>query len=156
MKLILTLMMGFMSLIISSQTFVSTSPENKNVVLEEFTGIYCTFCPDGHLIAQTLHDANPSDVFLINIHTGGYSNPNGPSDPDFNTLFGGAIGIALTYGVAFIANRVLAGNNFLSVEMSGTVVLYAVIVSFCVGIIFGLYPARNASKLQPVDALRSD
>ncbi|MFT5832041.1 MAG: putative ABC transport system permease protein [Candidatus Paceibacteria bacterium] len=72
------------------------------------------------------------------------------------TLFGGAIGIAITYGVAFVANRVLAENNFLSVEMSGTVVLYAVIVSFCVGIIFGLYPARNASRLQPVDALRSD
>jgi putative ABC transport system permease protein len=72
------------------------------------------------------------------------------------TLLGGAIGIALTYGVAYIANRVLADNAFLSVELSGTVVLYAVIVSFCVGIIFGLYPARNASKLQPVDALRSD
>jgi putative ABC transport system permease protein len=72
------------------------------------------------------------------------------------TLLGGAIGIALTYGVAFVANRVLADNNFLSVEMSGTVVLYAVVVSFCVGIIFGLYPARNASRLQPVDALRND
>ncbi len=68
------------------QTFVSTTPENKNVILEEFTGIYCTYCPDGHLIAQNLHDANPNDVFLINIHTGGYSNPNGPSDPDFNCL----------------------------------------------------------------------
>lgn len=72
------------------------------------------------------------------------------------TLFGGAIGIAITYGMAFVANIVLADNNFLSVEMSGTVVMYAVIVSFCVGIIFGLYPAKNASKLQPVDALRSD
>lgn len=72
------------------------------------------------------------------------------------TLLGGAIGIALTYGVAYIANRVLADNDFLSISMSGTVVLYAVIVSFCVGIIFGLYPARNASRLQPVDALRSD
>lgn len=72
------------------------------------------------------------------------------------TLFGGAIGIAITYGVAFIANKVLAENAFLSIEMSGTVVLYAVVVSFCVGIIFGLYPARNAARLQPVDALRSD
>ena len=72
------------------------------------------------------------------------------------TLLGGAIGILLTYGVAFVANRVLAGNDFLSVEMSGMVVFYAVLVSFCVGIVFGLYPARNASKLQPVDALRSD
>ena len=73
------------------QTFVSTTPENKNVILEEFTGIYCTYCPDGHLIAQNLHNANPNDVFLINIHTGGYSNPNGLNDPDFNCLYGAAI-----------------------------------------------------------------
>ena len=73
------------------QTFVSTTPENKNVILEEFTGIYCTYCPDGHLIAQNLHDANPNDVFLINIHTGGYSTPNSPNDPDFNCSYGSAI-----------------------------------------------------------------
>ena len=73
------------------QTFVSTTPENKNVILEEFTGIYCTYCPDGHLIAQNLHDANPNDVFLINIHTGGYSTPNSSNDPDFNCSYGSAI-----------------------------------------------------------------
>jgi len=83
--------MGLLSLIATSQTFVSTTPENKNVILEEFTGIYCTYCPDGHLIAQGLHDANPNDVFLINIHTGGYSNPNGPNDPDFNCPYGSTI-----------------------------------------------------------------
>ena len=81
----------FCSLKTQAQTFVSTTPENRNVILEEFTGIYCTFCPDGHLIAQGLHDANPNDVFLINIHTGGYSNPNGPNDPDFNCPYGSAI-----------------------------------------------------------------
>ena len=81
----------FWSVKAQAQTFVSTTPENKNVILEEFTGIYCTFCPDGHLIAQGLHDANPNDVFLINIHTGGYANPNGPNDPDFNCLYGAAI-----------------------------------------------------------------
>jgi len=91
MKFIITLMMGFLSFIATSQTFVSTTPENRNVVLEEFTGIYCQFCPDGHLIAQGLHNANPTDIFLINIHTGGYADPNNPNDPDFNTLFGSAI-----------------------------------------------------------------
>ncbi len=63
---------------INAQTFVSTQPENKNVILEEFTGISCVYCPDGHRIAQDLHNANPNDVFLINIHTGGYANPQGP------------------------------------------------------------------------------
>ena len=94
MKNLLTIALALVTTISFAQTFVSTTPENKNVVLEEFTGIYCGFCPDGHVIGQGLHDANPNDVFLINIHTGGYSNPNGPSDPDFNCLYGAAIGSA--------------------------------------------------------------
>ena len=69
---------------------VSTTGENKNVVLEEFTGIYCTYCPDGHKRAQQLADANPGNVVLINIHEGGYAAPSG-SDPDFRTSFGSAI-----------------------------------------------------------------
>ncbi len=94
MKNLLTIALALVTTFAFAQTFVSTTPENKNVVLEEFTGIYCGFCPDGHVIGQGLHDANPNDVFLINIHTGGYSNPNGPSDPDFNTIYGAAIGTA--------------------------------------------------------------
>ncbi len=73
-----------------AQTFVSTSPENRNAVLEEFTGIYCTFCPDGHLRAQQLYDANPGDVVLVNVHVGSYANPSG-NDPDFRTSFGTAL-----------------------------------------------------------------
>ena len=73
-----------------AQNFVSTTPENKNVILEEFTGIHCGYCPDGHLMAQNFHDANPGDVVLINIHTGSYANPS-PGEPDFRTPFGAAI-----------------------------------------------------------------
>lgn len=72
------------------QTIVSTSPENKNVVLEEFTGIYCVYCPDGHAIAQAIKDANPDRISLINIHTGGFANPSG-NHPDFRTDYGAPI-----------------------------------------------------------------
>ena len=88
MKKLLTIALGLVTTISFAQTFVSTSPENQKVVLEEFTGIYCGYCPDGHVIGQGLHDASPNEVFLINIHTGGYSNPNGPADPDFNSPYG--------------------------------------------------------------------
>lgn len=73
-----------------AQTIVGTTTESKNVVLEEFTGIHCTYCPDGHAIAQSIQDANPDDVFLINIHTGGYAVPSS-GEPDFRTDFGDAI-----------------------------------------------------------------
>ena len=73
-----------------AQTIVSTNPENKKVILEEFTGIYCVYCPQGHAIAQAIKDANPGNVFLINIHQGSYAAPSG-NDPDFRTQWGNAI-----------------------------------------------------------------
>ena len=86
MKKLLIFLISF-PLIGFSQIFVSTTAENKNIILEVFTGISCGNCPSGHQIAQQLHDANPNDVFLINIHTGQFANPMGPGT-DFNTVFG--------------------------------------------------------------------
>ena len=50
------------------QAIVTTTVENKKVILEEFTGIYCVYCPQGHAIAQAIQDNNPGEAFLINIH----------------------------------------------------------------------------------------
>ena len=65
--LLLCTLAFFMGIHVNAQTIVSTSPANKNVVLEEFTGIYCTYCPDGHKIAQQIKDANASRVVLVNV-----------------------------------------------------------------------------------------
>ncbi|MDI9310976.1 MAG: Omp28-related outer membrane protein [Limnohabitans sp.] len=74
----------------NAQTIVSTAPQNKKVILEEFTGIHCGFCPQGHTVAKGIQDANPGKVFLINVHAGGYATPNA-GEPDFRTSFGTAI-----------------------------------------------------------------
>lgn len=66
------------------ETFVSTVPSNKNVVLEEYTGVNCTYCPDGHRIVNQIVDQHPGRVFPINIHTGGYA-------ARYNTSFGTAL-----------------------------------------------------------------
>jgi hypothetical protein len=74
---------GFMH----AQTLVGTTPTNKNVVLEEFTGIHCQYCPDGHARAQQIFNENPGRVVLVNLHQGSYATPSG-SDPDYRTIYG--------------------------------------------------------------------
>ncbi len=71
----------------SAQTIVSTTPQNKKVVLEEFTGIHCVYCPQGHAIANGIKTADPNNAFIINVHVGGYATP-GSGEPDFRTSFG--------------------------------------------------------------------
>ena len=88
-KLIFTFLATFALFALFAQNIVGTDPENKNVILEEFTGIHCTYCPQGHQIAQGIQNANPG-VVLINIHTGGYATPSG-GEPDFRTPWGAAI-----------------------------------------------------------------
>lgn len=53
--------------------FVSTEPSNKNVIIEEITGINCGACPNGHRIVRELEEANPGRIFGINIHQGSYA-----------------------------------------------------------------------------------
>lgn len=68
----------------SQQTPVSQTVQNKNAVLEELTGINCTYCPDGHKRANALAAANPGRVILVNVHAGGYAN----TTPDLRTTDG--------------------------------------------------------------------
>ena len=95
-KIPFTLLFIFFVTLSFAQTIVSTSPENKKVVLEEFTGIHCVWCPDGHAIAQAIQNNNPGNVFLINIHSGGFATP-GVGEPDFRVPDGN--GIRIFYGV---------------------------------------------------------
>lgn len=66
------------------------------------------------------------------------------------SLIGGIIGIALGIGGAFIISLAFK----IPFVVSFGAVLIAAGVSTLVGIIFGLYPARKASQLTPIDALR--
>jgi len=79
-----------LALQVSAQNWVSTTAQNKNVILEEFTGIHCGYCPDGHRIANDMVTANPSRIFLVNIHSGGYAVPQ-TGEIDLRTTQGTAI-----------------------------------------------------------------
>ncbi len=92
-----------------AQTIVSTTPENKKVILEEFTGINCVFCPDGHAVANSIQNNNPGNVFLVNIHAGGFAAPSG-SQPDFRTTEGN--GIRAYFGANFYPSGMINRHSF--------------------------------------------
>jgi len=66
------------------------------------------------------------------------------------SLLGGVIGILLGIGAALAVSK-LAG---MATAITISPVLYAFLTSTAVGIIFGVYPARKAAQLKPIDALR--
>lgn len=86
-KILLT---GMLPLAVYGQTIVNTEPENRKAILEEFTGIHCVYCPDGHAIATMIENNNPGLAYALNIHQGGYATPSG-NEPDFRTQWGNAI-----------------------------------------------------------------
>jgi hypothetical protein len=90
MKKITLIVLLFAAFQMNAQTIVQTTPQNKKVILEEFTGVNCVWCPAGHTIANAIKASNPNNVFLINIHVGSFATP-GVGQPDFRTPFGTAI-----------------------------------------------------------------
>ena len=68
------------------------------------------------------------------------------------SLVGGAIGIVLGLLATWVIGR-FAGWQ---VVLSGESILLAVGFSAAVGVFFGFYPARRASALLPIDALRHE
>lgn len=64
------------------------------------------------------------------------------------SVLGGMIGLAIAYGGSLII------QNFFPARVTPTAVMLAFGVSFVVGIIFGVAPARRAAKLSPIEALR--
>ncbi len=66
------------------------------------------------------------------------------------TFVGGLIGVGLGWGISFIVTSL----GIIQTSISISSVLLAFGVSAAIGIIFGYYPARRASRLNPIEALR--
>ena len=66
------------------------------------------------------------------------------------TVIGGAIGVALGWAIAFTVSSL----GIIQTQVSFMSVALAFGVSALIGIVFGYYPARRASKLNPIEALR--
>ncbi|MBX3173706.1 MAG: ABC transporter permease [Gemmatimonadaceae bacterium] len=65
-------------------------------------------------------------------------------------LIGGVVGVAMGYGAAMFLGRL----NGWPMEVSMDSILLAVGFSAAIGIFFGVWPARRAARLDPIEALR--
>lgn len=99
---------------------VSQEPQNRKILLEEFTALNCGNCPVGHVAAAAILNAHPEDAVLVNLHAGPLAVPSG-SQPDFRNQwstqlladFGiGATPRGLVNRRAYSGNTVLSSGNW--------------------------------------------
>lgn len=74
------------------------------------------------------------------------------------TMIGGILGILIGIGGAFLITGIVGAvqpNYAFTPSINAGVIIGTTIFSSAVGIFFGIYPARKAAKMHPIDALRS-
>lgn len=101
---LIVLMCAFYGLF--AQNLASTLPEDKNAVIEEFTGVSCPNCPPGHTIVKNLKTQHPDDAWVVAYHptNSSYTTPRSSSDPDFRRAY-----LDDFYSSAFIGSRFMPG-----------------------------------------------
>jgi putative ABC transport system permease protein len=79
------------------------------------------------------------------------------AESSFLSLLGGLLGIVLGWLISVIIGKVATAlGNSLNPAVSLNAILLATLFSVAVGLFFGIYPARRAAGLEPVEALRSE
>lgn len=68
------------------------------------------------------------------------------------TIIGGVIGVLTGYGLAYLLSIVMGFPLLISARSA----ILGVTVSFIVGLFSGLYPAWQASQLDPIEAMRNE
>jgi putative ABC transport system permease protein len=68
------------------------------------------------------------------------------------SAMGGAIGVAIAYGICLLAKA----TTSIPMHVPISAVVIAELISAAVGIFFGVYPARKAAMLEPIEALRTE
>ncbi len=93
------------------QSLVTDVPQNRTALLEDFTGMHCGYCPDGHAIMASLAAVHGDKLVNVGIHANVYAVPSG-AEPDFRTPDGDAIDahFAITGYPSGVINRHAVGG----------------------------------------------
>ena len=74
------------------------------------------------------------------------------------TMIGGILGILVGIGGAYLITLIVGAvkpNYAFTPAINPGVVIGTTLFSMAIGVFFGIYPARKAAKMHPIDALRS-
>jgi hypothetical protein len=98
----------------------SEAPTNRTLLLENYTGVRCGFCPDGHIRARAIADANPGRVIIMGIHAGSFATPSA-GWPNFTTSFGQTLvtNAKISGYPAGTLNRIAASELGASAQVAG-------------------------------------
>lgn len=89
--------------------------QQKQVLIEEFTGVRCVNCPDGSEAVKALVNQYGQQVVVLSFHAGFFSDPYPESLFDFRTEAGNALlnfhGSPFGYPSAIIDRKLFGGSN---------------------------------------------
>jgi len=72
------------------------------------------------------------------------------------SLTGGFLGVALGLGLTQVLDGIKFGTTTFNTSFSTNIALLSMAVSGGIGLFFGIYPAMQAAKLHPIEALRHE
>jgi len=144
--------------------FTVTSQQDVLGVFDQITGVLTTFLAAIAGISLLVGGIGIMNIMLVSVTERtreiGIRKAVGARSADVLVQFliesvvlsviGGLLGIAFGWGVSRLVNRLGTFSAVVTVES----VILAVGFSLAVGLFFGIYPARRAARMNPIDALR--
>lgn len=144
--------------ILSSDSFVSLWERLTAAIAATAVGIVSVFMVVGGIVIMNIMLAAVTE----RTHEIGIRKSLGARRSDIMNQFlvesatlaatGGLIGVIIAWAIAAVIRKAAS----IPMALPVTAVLIGVGLSAIVGLFFGIYPARQASKLDPIEALRSE